>query len=56
MQNGGLEMMKTTKRSEFAVFFILTFIMIPALTIGLVGAYGFSVWFYQVLVGGPPVG
>lgn len=53
MQNAGLD---TTKKSEFAVFFILTFVLIPGLTVGLVGAYGFSVWLYQILVGGPPIG
>ncbi len=45
-----------TRRSEISLFFFLTFILIPGLTIGIVGAYGFAIWIYQMLLGGPPVG
>ncbi|MFT6556417.1 nitrate reductase [Sneathiella sp.] len=44
------------KRFEFLLFLFLTFILIPALTIGIVGAYGFAIWIFQILYTGPPAG
>ncbi len=44
----------SSRKSEFRLFIFLTAILIPGLTIGLVGAYGFAVWIYQALISGPP--
>ncbi|MGY0714978.1 periplasmic nitrate reductase, NapE protein [Azospirillum argentinense] len=38
-----------TRRFEGFVFFALSILIWPFLAIGLVGAYGFSVWMYQIL-------
>ena len=38
-----------TRRFEGLVFFALSILIWPFLAIGLVGAYGFSVWMYQIL-------
>lgn len=42
-----------TKRAELTTSLFLTFIVIPTLTIGGIAAYGFMVWFMQLL-NGPP--
>jgi nitrate reductase NapE len=42
------------KAEELRSFFFLTIIMVPVLTITFVAIYGFSVWFYQMLIGGLP--
>ncbi len=42
-----------SKRRELWGVFLLTVIFAPALAVAIVGAYGFSVWMYQ-LVQGPP--
>jgi nitrate reductase NapE len=46
----------STKRQELAAFLLTTFLVIPALAVGFVGAYGFAVWIYQIIFGppGPP--
>ena len=50
--------MKTTaasenKKTELRTFLFLAFILVPAISVGVVGAYGFAVWMYQ-LISGPP--
>ena len=42
-----------TARDEFLVFLIIVALVWPAMTVGVVGGYGFAVWMYQ-LVAGPP--
>ena len=44
----------STKTEEIRSFAFLTVCMAPALAGLLIAAYGFLVWFYQMLVGGPP--
>ena len=43
------------KRKEIGLFLFLAAILIPGLTVMLVGGYGFSIWIMQILTG-PPVG
>ena len=41
------------RRRELSAFLFLTVVLAPAITIALVGGYGFAIWMYQ-LVAGPP--
>jgi periplasmic nitrate reductase NapE len=43
------------KTDEWRSFLFLTVVMVPVLMVMLVAAYGFAVWFYQ-LIAGPPTG
>ena len=36
-----------TRRQEFLAFLFLTVVLAPAVTLALVGGYGFAVWMYQ---------
>lgn len=56
MQANKLESPGPSKRSEVTLFLFLTFILIPTLTVGLVGAYGFAIWISQMFLSGPPTG
>lgn len=42
-----------TKKAELTTSLFLTFVVTPAITIGGIAAYGFIVWFMQLL-NGPP--
>ncbi|GAA5104256.1 periplasmic nitrate reductase, NapE protein [Wohlfahrtiimonas larvae] len=42
------------KKREWRNFLILGFIGLPIITVLLICAYGFSVWFMQLLFWGPP--
>jgi periplasmic nitrate reductase NapE len=42
------------KTEELRSFLFLTAVMVPVLTVMFIAAYGFVVWFYQILVAGPP--
>jgi periplasmic nitrate reductase NapE len=42
------------KSEELRSFLFLTVVMVPVLTVMFIAAYGFTVWFYQMLIGGPP--
>jgi nitrate reductase NapE len=42
------------KTEELRSFLFLTIVMVPVFTIMFVASYGFVVWFYQMLIGGPP--
>ncbi|MGA7816823.1 periplasmic nitrate reductase, NapE protein [Caballeronia sp.] len=42
------------KTEEIRSFLFLTVIMVPVLTLMIIAVYGFCVWFYQILIGGPP--
>ncbi|MGL3821180.1 periplasmic nitrate reductase, NapE protein [Sphingopyxis sp. R3-92] len=44
---------RKTKRKEVQLFLFLTVVLFPVLAIGIVAAYGFMVWMWQ-LVSGPP--
>jgi nitrate reductase NapE len=38
---------------EIIAFLFLTGFLVPALTVGAVGAYGLAVWVYQTVTGPP---
>jgi len=44
------------RRMEIFAFLFLTAVLMPALAVATVGAFGLSVWIYQMVVGppGPP--
>jgi periplasmic nitrate reductase NapE len=44
------------RRSELAVFVTLAILIWPVIAVGVVGAYGFLVWMWQIVFGppGPP--
>lgn len=42
------------KKEERRSFAFLTIVMAPVLSGLLIAAYGFLVWFYQMLFSGPP--
>jgi len=44
------------RRLEIFAFLFLTALLMPALAVGTVGAYGLAVWIYQMVAGppGPP--
>ncbi len=44
-----------SRRDERTAFFLLAVVLAPALSVALVGAYGFIIWMSQVLTG-PPAG
>ena len=44
-----------TRQEELRSFLFLTVVMVPVLTVMIVGGYGFAVWMFQ-LVAGPPTG
>ncbi len=44
------------RRWELGVFLFVTAVLIPLLTVLLVASYGFVVWFYQIMLSGPPTG
>jgi nitrate reductase NapE len=50
---GGDAIPDTSKVDERRSFLFLTVVMVPALTVMIVGGYGFLVWMYQ-LIAGPP--
>lgn len=41
------------KRRELLTFLFLAAVLVPVLSVAVVGAYGFSVWMVQ-LIAGPP--
>ncbi len=44
------------KRREWRMFAFIVVFLFPLLTVALVGAYGFSIWMYQLLAGPPGAG
>lgn len=42
-----------SKTRELGGFLFLTVVLAPAVTIAIVGGYGFAIWMYQ-LIAGPP--
>lgn len=53
MSEEQIPMEERTKKAELTASLFLTFVVIPALTIGGIAAFGFVVWFMQIL-NGPP--
>lgn len=43
-----------SKSRELRAFLFLTVVLIPVLTVVVIAGYGFAVWIYQMLIGGPP--
>jgi len=39
---------------ERAVFLALTIALFPILAVTIVASYGFAVWIWQMVIGGPP--
>ena len=44
-----------TKAEERRAFVLLAVVLFPALSVAVVGGYGFLVWMYQIFAG-PPTG
>lgn len=44
------------KRQEWRLFLFIVVFLFPLLSIALVGAYGFSIWIYQLFAGPPSIG
>lgn len=47
------EPLPSTQGQEIKGFLIITAVLIPALSVALVGTYGFAIWIYQLLAGPP---
>jgi nitrate reductase NapE len=43
----------TTKKRELSAFLFLTVVLAPAISVAVVGSFGFAIWMYQ-LIAGPP--
>lgn len=54
LPSGAADDAEPSLASELASFLILAFVALPALMFGAVAAYGFAVWFLQILYLGPP--
>lgn len=44
---------KAEKNKEWRLFIFIIVFLFPLLTIAIVGAMGFSIWFYQLIMGPP---
>tara|TARA_Y100001956_G_scaffold47474_1_gene46206 strand:- start:224 stop:391 length:168 start_codon:yes stop_codon:yes gene_type:complete len=44
---------ETLKRREWRMLIFLAVFLAPILAIAIVGGYGFSVWFFQMIYGPP---
>lgn len=42
-----------SKKQELSGFLFLTVLLAPALSVAIVGGYGFAIWIYQLLAGPP---
>lgn len=45
---------ETSHRNDWASFLLLAFVGLPVTMVALIAAYGFIVWFLQILFFGPP--
>lgn len=43
----------SAKKKEWRLFIFIIVFLFPILTVAIVGAMGFSIWFYQLIVGPP---
>ncbi|OAP35109.1 nitrate reductase [Sinorhizobium glycinis] len=52
----GASLSRTRRLNELITFLVLAFGIWPILAVGVVGAYGFLVWMFQIVFGppGPP--
>jgi nitrate reductase NapE len=41
------------KKKEWRLYIFIIVFLFPILTVAIVGAMGFSIWFYQLIVGPP---
>ena len=41
------------KKKEWRLFIFIIVFLFPIFTVALVGAMGFSIWFYQLIMGPP---
>lgn len=44
---------RAQRRKELITFAVLAFGIWPVVAVGVVGAYGFAVWMYQIVYGPP---
>ena len=44
---------KNLRMRELSAFLFLTVVLAPAVTLAIVGGYGFAVWMYQILASPP---
>ncbi|MDZ4262652.1 periplasmic nitrate reductase, NapE protein [Cellvibrio sp. UBA7671] len=44
---------RSEKSKEWRLFIFIIVFLFPILTVAIVGALGFSIWFYQLIVGPP---
>ena len=44
---------KLQKRRELRAFLFLTIVLVPVLSVIIVGGFGFLVWMYQLMAGPP---
>lgn len=44
---------RSDKKHELRVFLFLTVVLFPALSIALMGGYGFVIWMTQIIYGPP---
>ena len=44
---------KLQKRRELRAFLFLTIVLVPVLSLVIVGGFGFLVWMYQLMAGPP---
>ena len=44
---------KLQKRRELRAFLFLTIVLVPVLSLVIVGGFGFLIWMYQLLAGPP---
>ena len=54
MLNKKTESEEITRSSEWKTFIMLTVFLFPILSVFAIGGYGFSIWFLQMFVMGPP--
>lgn len=46
-------MQEVDKKTEFRSFLMLVIFLAPALSIAIVGSYGFIIWISQIILGPP---
>jgi periplasmic nitrate reductase NapE len=44
---------QSEKKKEWRLFIFIIVFLFPILTVAIVGAMGFSIWFYQLIMGPP---
>ncbi|MBL8642870.1 MAG: periplasmic nitrate reductase, NapE protein [Rhodospirillaceae bacterium] len=49
------ENLASTKRRETQIFLFLTVVLFPVVAVGLVAAFGFIIWIWQMLIGPPGI-